>query len=90
MIGSAIEEKEKEKLYTNPDKIEKDSRDENPKDKNLPEVQLNRTMTAGSKVNVGVETKLYDKINLSTYIVDFGNVVINNIRKESFKIINVG
>jgi hypothetical protein len=47
-------------------------------------------MTAGSKVNVGVETKLYDKINLSTYIVDFGNVVINNIRKESFKISNVG
>jgi len=47
-------------------------------------------MTAGSKLNATVETKLYDKINLSTYIVDFGNVVINNIRKESFKIINVG
>lgn len=38
MISAAIEEKEKEKLYTNPDKIEKDSRDDNLKDKNLPEV----------------------------------------------------
>jgi len=38
MISSAIEEKEKEKLYTNPDKIERESRDENQRDKNLPEV----------------------------------------------------
>ena len=89
MIAAEIEAKEKDKLYTNPDKADKDSRgDEKPGV--LPEVQLNRTMTAGSKLNVGVETKLYDKLNLSTYIVDFGNVVKNNIRKESFKITNVG
>lgn len=36
LIGNAIEEKDKEKLYTNPDKVEKDSREETLK--NLPEV----------------------------------------------------
>ena len=37
-----------------------------------------------------MEVKLYDKIFITTYICDFGNVVINSIRKKTIKINNVG
>ena len=37
-----------------------------------------------------MEVKLYDKIYITTYICDFGNVVINSIRKKTIKITNVG
>jgi hydrocephalus-inducing protein len=34
--------------------------------------------------------KLYEKIFLATYVVDFGNVVINSIRNQPIKIFNCG
>jgi cephalosporin-C deacetylase-like acetyl esterase len=32
------------------------------------------------------EQRLYEKLNLVTYVCDFGNVVINHLRKKQFKI----
>lgn len=39
-----------------------------------------------SKFHAGQETKLYERIILTHYICDFGNVVINKPRKMTFKI----
>lgn len=46
--------------------------------------------TGASMKSGAQETKIYEKIFLSNYICDFGNVVINNLRKKQFKIMNVG
>lgn len=46
--------------------------------------------TAMSKLHQGIETKLYEKIILSTYVCDFENVVIGKPRKMQFKIQNMG
>jgi hypothetical protein len=40
---------------------------------------MNMTMHTSATMikNIAIETKLYEKIVLTTYVVDFGNVVIN-------------
>ncbi len=37
-----------------------------------------------------VETHLYEGITLSSYVCDFGNVVINSLKTKTIKIINAG
>lgn len=39
---------------------------------------------------IGVENKLYEKIVLTSFVCDFGNVVINSVKLKSIKIVNVG
>jgi len=36
--------------------------------------------TVSSKMHIGVENKLYEKIVLTTFVCDFGNVVINSVK----------
>lgn len=47
-------------------------------------------MTQTSKLHVSVESRLYEKINLVSYVCDFGNVVINSQRVKTVNIKNVG
>lgn len=37
-----------------------------------------------------VETHLYENITLSSYVCDFGNVVINSLKQKTIKIVNAG
>jgi len=49
--------------------------------KNNTNNNLTLNTSVASKMHFGTEIKLYEKINLSTYICDFGNVVIGKPRK---------
>jgi len=46
--------------------------------------------TNASKMHVGVESKLYEKIFLTGFVCDFGNVVMNSVKQKTFRVFNAG
>jgi len=55
-------------------------------DNNIDQKMNVTAMTVGSHKFLGTETRLYENITLATYTCDFGNVVINSVKKRPIKI----
>ena len=45
-------------------------------------VSMSQSMHSGTTIKTNTETRLYENIVLATYTCDFGNVVINNVKKK--------